>query len=330
MLNDELALRRRTLGFVTNCKPYKFDENSKNEPSEFEMFFDTGKAEYRYILHYFKATIIEEKLYKRDYKAKKPAKIYARENNEVILGDILKKENVGTNVNENMPYLTYLAINHNIELIKDVINWFENVVFINYANSNNHTELDKLEIEEMKEMVLMVLAKMDIDISDYKVIESPIGRQLITKQKNKNGEFHLRIIEESQGTRKLFNLIPNVIEAIATGGITIIDELDSKLHPKLLQQIIELYKNKNINTKNAQLIFTSHDLTTMSSKIFRRDEIWFACKNEEDVSEIYSLYDIRDENGEHIRANANFNKQYIEGRYGADPYLSKILNWEVK
>ena len=97
-----------------------------------------------------------------------------------------------------------------------------------------------------------------------------------------------------------------------------------------MQNIIGIYKDKNINKRNAQLIFTSHDLTTMSNKIFRRDEIWFACKDKNKVSEIYSLYDIRDEKGEHIRANANFNKQYIEGRYGADPYLSKILNWEVK
>ena len=89
-----------------------------------------------------------------------------------------------------------------------------------------------------------------------------------------------------------------------------------------------LFKDRELNEKNAQLIFTSQDLITMNNKVFRRDEIWFACKNENKESEIYSLYEIRDENGDHIRANAAFYKQYLEGKYGADPYLENMLNWE--
>lgn len=315
--------------FYNDYKPYMFDKESVNQPTEFEVFFDTGKAEYRYVLSVLKGLIVEEYLYKRDYNSKKPAKIYSRLRDKITLGEILKKENAGTSVNENMPYLTYLAINNSIEIIKDVIGWFTNAVSINYAN-NYSNDISKLEIEEMKQMLLMILKKMDIDIEDYRIEKRDIGQEIITKHKNESGEFELTLRNESQGTHKLFNLIPNIIDSIALGGIAIIDELDSKLHPKLLQNIIGIYKDKNINKRNAQLIFTSHDLTTMSNKIFRRDEIWFACKDKNKVSEIYSLYDIRDEKGEHIRANANFNKQYIEGRYGADPYLSKILNWEVK
>ena len=104
--------------------------------------------------------------------------------------------------------------------------------------------------------------------------------------------------------------------------------MDAKLHPKIIGYIIEMFKDKKINKNNAQLLITSHDLTTMNKDIFRRDEILFASKNEEEQSELYSLYEIRDINGEHIRGNAAFNKQYIEGRYGADPYLERMLNWE--
>lgn len=314
--------------FQRNCRPYKFDEESAKLPTEFEIFFDTDKAEYRYILHVLNDTIIEEHLYKKEFNAKKSAKIYDRVNNNITLGEILKKENAGTSVNQYMPYLTYLAINNNIEIINDVINWFQNITSINSAKSQE-IRAERLEKKDMKQLMLEMLQKMDIDVYDYRIEEGEEQKKVITKHKNSNGEFELDIIEESQGTKKLFNLMPNIIDTIRYGGLAIVDELDSKLHPKLLQIIIELYKNPNINKKNAQLIFTSHDLTTMNNKIFRRDEIWFACKNEDEVSEIYSLYEIRDENGEHIRANANFNKQYIEGRYGADPYLSKILNWEV-
>ena len=89
-----------------------------------------------------------------------------------------------------------------------------------------------------------------------------------------------------------------------------------------------LFKNLDLNKKKAQLIFTSQDLTTKNNQVFRRDEIWFACKNDNKESEIYSLYEIRDEIGEHIRANAPYNKQYLTGKNGADPYLAKMLKWE--
>ena len=151
---------------------------------------------------------------------------------------------------------------------------------------------------------------------------------LFTKHKNDNKEYEIDFIYESEGTRKLFSLIPNIIDAMLNGGLVIIDELDAKLHPKLLKYIIMLFKNLDLNKKKAQLIFTSQDLTTMNNQVFRRDEIWFACKNDNKESEIYSLYEIRDENGEHIRANAPYNKQYLTGKYGADPYLDKMLKWE--
>ena len=75
-------------------------------------------------------------------------------------------------------------------------------------------------------------------------------------------------------------------------------------------------------------MFTSHDLTTMKNDVFRRDEIWFACANDKHESGIYSLYDIRDEKGRHINNTSAYDKQYLEGRYGADPYLQNILGGE--
>ena len=123
--------------------------------------------------------------------------------------------------------------------------------------------------------------------------------------------------------------MPYILFALQEGRLLIIDELDAKLHPKLLRYIISLFKNPEINTHGAQIIFTSHDLTTMNNSVFRRDEIWFAALNSSRESEIYSLYDIRNEDGTHINNTASFSKQYLEGRYGADPYLQNILNWEV-
>ena len=318
--------------YYTDCIPYEFDKKTKNEPTKFEIYFSTEKSEYRYILNVFKSKIIQEHLYKKDYNSKKPTKIFERYEENIELGDVLKKEKLTTSVNEKIPYLTFLSITNKIDIIEDVIGWFENVVAMNYANTKMETTLNIANGTD-KKLMLSLFKEMDIDICDYRIEkeekEDKTILNIFTKHKIDNEEYELDLYNESEGTKKLFGMLPNLLETISSGGLAIIDELDAKLHPKLLSYIIALYKNKKINTKNAQLIFTSHDLTTMNNKTFRRDEIWFACKNEEKASQIYSLYEIRDEKGEHIRANAAYNKQYIEGKYGADPYLTKILNWEV-
>ena len=319
----------RNFAFYDKVIGYKLDDDSINKPSEFEIFFSTNNCEYRYNLSILNNIITKESLYKKTFKGRKPAKIFERNNNNISLGEILRKSNVSKNVNENIPYLTFISITNNIDIIKDVIDWFENITAINYAKDSAERNIVVYD-DEAKKLFLELINLMDIDIYDYRIEENNDNNKirLFTKHKNNNKDYELEFPEESEGTRKLFSVIPNIIEALLKGGLVIIDELDSKLHPKLLKHIIMIFKEKTLNRKNAQLIFTSQDLTTMNNQVFRRDEIWFACKNENKESEIYSLYEIRDENGEHIRANASFSKQYLSGKYGADPYLDKMLKWE--
>ena len=75
------------------------------------------------------------------------------------------------------------------------------------------------------------------------------------------------------------------------------------------------------NKKGAQLIFTSHDLSTMNSEVFRRDEIWFTEKEQSGVSTLYSLADFVDEDGSKIRKDESYEKNYLLGKYGAIPTL---------
>ena len=82
-----------------------------------------------------------------------------------------------------------------------------------------------------------------------------------------------------------------------------------------------------INKKGAQLIFTSHDLYTMNSSIFRRDEIWFVAKGKDQGSILYSLAEFK-QGGKSIRKDASYDKDYVLGKYGADPYLERILDWD--
>ena len=312
--------------------PYKFSD--KNEPTDFELFYRKNKEEYRYNISFLKGRIVYESLYVLTENAKKTTKIFIREGNKIELGEELRKEKVNTNNNMDIPFLSFLAISYNIKTINSAISFFLTTSAINCDSQRFENVFMNLMFinNSIKSKFLEILNNMDIDIVDYR-IEKLEGSEneikIFTKHVVDGKEYELNINEESKGTQKLFALLPRIIVSLISGNLTIIDEMDAKLHPKLIQYIIEMYKDKTINTKGAQLIISSHDLTTMSKEVFRRDEILFACKNRENSSELYSLYEIRDTNGEHIRASASYNKQYIEGRYGADPYLKRILEWEV-
>ena len=123
--------------------------------------------------------------------------------------------------------------------------------------------------------------------------------------------------------------MPILLLALQQGRLVVVDELDAKLHPKLLRYIIMLFKNSAVNQHGAQLLFTSHDMSTMKNTVFRRDEIWFAAVDDDHQSKIYSLSDIRQEDNTRIKNTAAYDKQYLEGRYGADPYFSAMTggNW---
>ena len=310
--------------------PYKFTSNPR-ETTDFEIFYRINKNEYRYNISFLGEEIYYEALYILTENAKKPTKIFVRNKNKIEVGEELKKEKVNINNNINMPFLSFLAISYNIKTINIAIQFFLSTSLLNCSVENILMHF-MFEDPKIKEEFLKLLKIMDIDIIDYRVeklTDVKDGIKLFTKHRVNNEEYELNLYEESKGTQKLFALLPRIIISLKNGNLTVIDEMDAKLHPKLIQYIIELYKDKEINKKGAQLIITSHDLTTMTKDVFRRDEILFAAKDRENSSEIYSLYEIRDTNGQHISTKTAYNKQYMEGRYGADPYLQRILDWEV-
>ena len=127
---------------------------------------------------------------------------------------------------------------------------------------------------------------------------------------------------ESAGTLKMFAMYPMLQEVLSTGGVLFIDELNARLHPLLVRAFIITFLNPEINTKHAQLIFTSHDSWQLNGNFLRRDEIWFAEKDSDGVSNLYSLADFTDEDGVKIRKDENYEKNYLLGKYGAIPSLS--------
>ena len=305
-------------------EPFMLDETSREQPTEFELFFCQGKNEYRYYLALLNEEIVSESLYWRAIGGKRTGTVFEREYSKIELGSSISKASINTSVNPKMPYLSFLAINYDIPVIAEVQSWFESCIIRNYANPVVDHMIMFSQNETVKNRILQALNDMGIDLSGYRFDDEE--KQLYT-QRTVNGKvYELKYSDESDGTKKLIAALPVLLLALQEGRLVIIDELDAKLHPKLLRYVISMFKNPKLNTRGAQLLFTSHDMTTMKNTVFRRDEIWFAAENPNHESEIYSLYEIRREDNERVNSTAAFDKQYMEGRYGANPYLTNMLS----
>lgn len=113
-----------------------------------------------------------------------------------------------------------------------------------------------------------------------------------------------------------------IVDAILNGKILVVDELDAKLHPFLTRNIIGQFMNKSVNFKGAQLIFATHDTNLLNLQYLRRDQIWFTEKDNADSTELYSLVEFRDEAGKKVRNDRSIEKDYINGRFGAIPFMN--------
>ncbi len=320
---------------AVHITPFLLDNESKNKPTVFELVFKLNDNQYRLVLEILDDKIIYESLEEKGPKGK-AAKLYEREENIITIGEKLKFLQVKQlQLAENMPVISMLKLLYNVSPIKDILDWALINVAIDYGQPRVE-ELIKGAIplvdrdDALKIMSKQMLKYLNLGIDDYELEYSDETKsrfRVKTIHKINNEVFELRLGEESMGTQKVFNLLPFIIESLRRGGVIIVDELDAKLHPKMLARIIGLFTNKDNNPKGAQLVFTSHDLSTMNSDIFRRDEIWFAAKDKEESTDLYSLADIRGLDGDRVRLDAAYSKQYLVGRYGADPYFDSMAKW---
>lgn len=311
------------------CEPFLFDDISCNDSTKLEVYFRQGKSEYRYCLVLKEDEVVSEALYWRTIGGKRTGMVFERKESDIRLGASINKASINKSVNPKMPYLSFLAINYDIPVIAEVQKWFESCVIRNYANPVVDSTVMISKNEDVKKRIVQALNDMGIDLTGYRFDENE--KQLYTQRTVNGKNYELKFMDESDGTQKLIAVLPVLLMALREGRLVIIDELDAKLHPKLLRYVIAMFKNPKLNQNGAQLIFTSHDVTTMRNTVFRRDEIWFAAENEKHESEIYSLYEIRREDNERVNNTAAYDKQYLEGRYGADPYLKNMLtggDWE--
>lgn len=162
-----------------------------------------------------------------------------------------------------------------------------------------------------------VLQKMIPDLPDKS------DKKLVSIELAHKGESGDKIFfqpdEESSGTRRLLILASSAFKALDRGSLIVVDELDASLHTQICEALIELFSNRKSNLHGAQIIVTTHDTNLMQSSILRRDQIWFAEKDQEGATHIFPLSDVQ------TRRSDNIEKGYLQGRFGAIPFAGSVM-----
>lgn len=329
-----------------------------DKPTVFEVLFLKNEYCYRYGFSYNRTKIVDEWLFRRTTKRSKEQTIFIR-NEEGIAYDDKKfpdgPDNVAlkTGVNGNRLLLS-LCAQLGGYISNQVISWFEtdfNVV--SGLNNQGYRGFSKLLFHNNRgesRKAMSFFKKLQLGFNEISTPEEQLAipsgtpkdlipllsREILGKKNIKIESVHSLYDSkgkgcgsinfpfedrESSGTRKLFDMSGPIFDTLENGTILVIDELDAKMHPLISQEIIRLFHSSETNPKNAQLIFTTHDTNLLSTKMMRRDQIWFTEKNETEQTDLYCLTDIVFPDGTKPRNDANYEKNYIAGRYGAIPYI---------
>lgn len=300
-----------------NCRPFRFDSQSYEKSTVFNILLRLDSYDYRYCLAVKKGQIEREYLCRKSVIGKRTATVFDRMCSQIILGSSISRSGINVDVAQYMPFLSYLYIKYDIPDVYEVVRWFELCI-----TQTNHTERFISEAmvscaSQYKDQTICMFRNMDINIKDYRYDSQE--HQFYIKRIINHKLCENPLSEESDGLQKLFFVLPMVIMALNENRLIVIDDLDALIHPLLLKHLILLFKDKCTNPYGAQLLFTSHDTATIKNIVFRRDEIKFAVCSENYESKLYSLIDIHNANGIVINNTAAYDKQYLEGRYGAIP-----------
>lgn len=344
---DEEETRRKANTEHIKVTPFLFDNTSRNEETTFEVFYvdnleKTGKT-YQYGFSLKEDEVVEEWLYSKAKTARNNYKtvFYRKKGEELEMNGFSKShvENLKASLNKES-LIVSLGAKLKVTKLKKVRDWFLNNQIINFGdpveNLFHSTVLpdDFVDIEEVQQNVVEYFGSFDDSIRDFDVEELPQEDEKSTRKHYKIDSLHkmadcdemagIPLKQESSGTLKMFTLYPYLKDVLENGGTLFVDELNARLHPLLVRNIILTFLSPEINTQNAQLIFTTHDIWQFSNELLRRDEIWMVSKNRDGLSELYSLADFKDEEGNKVRRDEALAKNYLTGNYGAIPALKPM------
>lgn len=340
-------------------EPFRLNVETEQASSYFEIVFFLEEVKYRYGFEADSTTVYAEWLYSDEHG--KEARLFERDNEQHLhyVNKQKFKEGVGLKVPDNHLFI-WKCDQNNGTLSKKILQWFNNFNLIDGLEKEGyfHIALKQMENSDAKSELFRLVKVADLGIDEIMVEEKDISQDFIksapipeeikqrilndgglksielqTRHKKFNAEnqqigsvlFELDE-DESQGTQKFFTLSAPILDTLEHGKVLLIDELDASLHPKLTECFIKLFNDKELNKHNAQLIFVTHDIHLLSVPgLFERDQIWFTEKDQYGSTDLYSLLEFRKGNkGTNVRPTDNLEKHYLQGRFGAVPYVGEL------
>ncbi|MEH2008182.1 AAA family ATPase [Nostoc sp.] len=311
--------------------PFKLDSISAHTPTKFELRTIFNSTIYTYYLVINQNHVISENLDYALNTTKRTRRLFHRQWDERSKNFIWKTGDdfVGShnqlqhNIRKNELFITTL-LKLNINKIESFSDWLRTGWRgINLGNEDldiaSITAVEKTSgFKEVLEKALNIVRKFDTGLSRIEFQKkSDVGDYNIYAVHNTHdgNEIHWLFDEESLGTQRLFQLAFIIVLSLKVGGLFIVDELGTNIHPNIVRSIIRLFQNIKTNPKRAQLILTSHDNTLQRNNLLRRDQIWFTQKRPDQSTELYPLTDF------HVRNDLAIDKAYLDGRFGAVPFL---------
>ena len=320
---------------------------SKSQPSLFEVTFELDSIRYQYGFQLTEESIVEEWLFAWPHGKKQTW--FERDGSTFKFGENLQGDNklLQGVTRKNALFISTAAQFAHPQLTQIVI-WFRNFWLLNLGVAVNpvfkeiisefgivelfgSTPLGfkKIRNDLLKKQFMNLLRGADMGITDLKVESrkytngSTHFETIKINHGQANEEAWLPLNQESKGTQTLVRFALPIVQAVQNGGVVLCDELESSLHPVLAQTIIGQFNNPVTNPRNAQLIFTTHDTNLLGTTLgdepaLRRDQVWLTEKNAEGATVLYPLTDFKP------RKQENLERGYIQGRYGAVPYLGEF------
>jgi len=328
--------------------PFLFDQASRHEPTEFEMVFVHEGVKYQYGFSALKSHIVEEWLiaYPKGRSQRWFSRAFNEESqlSEYKFGEfLLGQKSVWQQATRKNALFLSTAVQLNSEQLKPIFNWFKDKLRPTHAgDSTTGFTISFCEDKSDKIKILDFLRSADFHIHDLqldkqkfdpKQLSDDIPESLKSRNikemsdvdiievrsihKTETGDLvSLDLDEESDGTQKMFSFAGPWIETLKQGYILIVDELHDNLHPRLVRYLVDLFHSNENNVSNAQLIFTTHETSILSQEVFRRDQIWFCDKDQDQATILYPLTDFRPR-----KDRENLELSYLSGRYGASPFF---------
>lgn len=325
--------------------PFKLDATSGNLPTAFEVTFTLGGVRYQYGFAMNAQRIVSEQLLV--YKAFKPQRWFERHFDAESGKDVYEfgpglkgAKNLWEGATRPNALFLSVAVQLNSEALRPVFDWFANrlVIFNEQSPLSPQFAVQMLKQEAQRKAIREFLRAADISITDIEVAtqqamvhtinfdlatgkrEEAVGEQAVDEVKfhhiTEHGKAVFDLMDESSGTRNLLFLSGPILDILNKGLTLVVDELDTSLHTLLVQALVRLFHRPEANTGGAQLIFSTHDTSLLDAYgLFRRDQIWFVEKRPDQSSSLYPLLDFSP------RKNEALERGYLQGRYGALPFL---------